>query len=322
MTRPASWSKSSLLKGSVLLQHFIYWAFRFVILIGRPFPTRIAYLVSPVIADICYPFYRGGRRAMHQNLSHVLGTSDRRVLGRMARSTLRNFSKYVVDFIHFYTMSPEEIRDRIVFDDYERLNAAVAEGKGIIFVTLHFGNWDMGAAGLAAHGYPIDAIAETFELPRMNDLIQGYRRQLGINIIPVERLGPGVLRALRRGDILALLIDVPAPGASVAVDFFGAPADVPAGPARLAIRTGARVIPAVLAREPGDDKLIRPIVDFDLRFQPSGDEEQDVRRLTQQIMSSLERFVRKYPDQWFMFRPMWLAPQPAKEPERVLAREG
>lgn len=305
----------------MLLHHFVYWTFRLLIFIGRPVPTRVAYFISPIIADICYPFYRKGRRALHQNLSHVLGTSDRRVLGRVARNTLRNFSKYVVDFIHFYTMSPDEIRQRIIFDDYEPLNAAVAEGKGIIFVTLHFGNWDMGAAGLAAHGYPIDAIAETFELPRMNDLVQGYRRQLGINIIPMERLGPGVLRALRRGDILALLIDVPAPGASVTVDFFGAPVEVAAGPARLALRTGARVIPAVLAREPGHDELIRPIPDFDLRFQPSGDEEEDVRQLTQQIMSSLERFIRRYPDQWFMFRPMWLEPQPAQEPERAFVRE-
>jgi KDO2-lipid IV(A) lauroyltransferase len=136
----------------------------------------------------------------------------------------------------------------------------------------------------------------------------------------MERVGPGVLRALRRGDILALLIDVPAPGPSVAVDFFGAPAEVPAGPARLALRTGARVIPAVMAREPGHDELIRPILDFDLRFQPSGDEEQDVREITQQIMSSLERFIRQYPDQWFMFRPMWPASQPALEPEQALAQ--
>jgi KDO2-lipid IV(A) lauroyltransferase len=305
----------------VLIHHVVYWLFRLVIFLGRPFPTRVGYFVAPIIADICYPFYRGGRRALYQNLSRVLGTSDRRLLGRVARSTLRNFSKYVVDFIHFYTMSPEDIRRRIVFDHFERLNGAVAEGKGIIFVTLHFGNWDMGAAGLAAYGYPIDAIAETFELPRMNDLVQGYRRQLGMNIIPMERVGPGVLRALRRGDILALLIDVPAPGASVVVDFFGAPAEVPAGPARLALRTGARVIPAVLAREPGHDELIRPILDFDLSFQPSSDEEGDVRELTQQIMSSLERFIRLYPDQWFMFRPLWTSPRPVEEPERALARE-
>ena len=305
----------------MLVHRIVYWVFRLIILLGRPFSTRVGYFVAPIIADICYLFYGGGRRALHQNLSRVLGTSDRRVLGRMARRSLRNFSKYVVDFIHFYNMSPEDIRRRIIFDDFERLNAAVAEGKGIIFVTLHFGNWDMGAAGLAVYGYPVDAIAETFELPRMNDLVQGYRRHLGVNIIPMERVGPGVLRALRRGDILALLIDVPAPGASVAVDFFGALAEVPAGPARLALRTGARVIPAVLAREAGREELIRPILDFDVRLEPSGDEEQDVRELTQQIMSSLERFIRQYPDQWFMFRPMWPTPQPAQEPEQVLARK-
>jgi KDO2-lipid IV(A) lauroyltransferase len=305
----------------VLVHRVVYWCFRLIIFLGRPFSTRVGYFVAPIIADICYIFYGGGRRALHQNLSLVLDTSDRRVLGRVARRALRNFSKYVVDFIHFYTMSPEDVRRRIIFDDFERLNAAVAEGKGIIFVTLHFGNWDMGAAGLAAYGYPVDAIAESFELPQMNDLVQGYRRQLGVNIIPMERVGPRVLRALRRGDILALLIDVPAPGPSVAVEFFGALAEVPAGPARLALRTGARVIPAVLAREPDHDEMIRPILDFDLRFQPSGDEEQDVQKLTQQIMSSMERFIRQYPDQWFMFRPMWPAPSGAPQAEPALARE-
>jgi lauroyl/myristoyl acyltransferase len=305
----------------VLIQRIVYWIFRLIIFIGRRFPTRVGYFVAPIIADICYIFYWDGRRALHQNLSRVLETSDRRVLGRVARRSVRNFSKYVVDFIHFYGMTPEDIRRRIVFDDFERVNAAVAEGKGIIFVTLHFGNWDMGAAGLAAYGYPVDAIAETFELPQMNDLVQGYRRQLGVNIIPMERVGPGVLRVLRRGHILALLIDVPAPGASVAVEFFGALAEVAMGPARIALRTGARVIPAVLAREPDNAEMIRPILDFDVRLQPSGNEEQDVRDLTQQIMSSLERFIRQYPDQWFMFRPMWPASQSAEEPEPALAQK-
>jgi lauroyl/myristoyl acyltransferase len=305
----------------VLVHRIVYWCTRAIIFLGRPFSTRVGYFVAPIIADICYIFYFSGRRALHQNLSRVLGTSDRRVLGRVARRAVRNFSKYVVDFIHFYTMSAEDVRRRIVFDDFDRLNAAVAEGKGIIFVTLHFGNWDMGAAGLAAYGYPVDAIAETFEPPQMNDLVQGHRRHLGMNIIPMERVGPRVMRALRRGDILALLIDVPAPGASVPVEFFGALAEVPAGPARLALRTGARAIPAVLAREPDHEEMIRPILDFDLHFQPSGDEEQDVRELTQQIMSSLERFIRQYPDQWFMFRPMWPAPQQAQEPDQVLTRK-
>ena len=104
------------------------------------------------------------------------------------------------------------------------------------------------------------------------------------------------------------------------MEFFGAAVEVPAGPARLALRTGARVIPAVLAREPGRDEMIRPILDFDLHFEPTGDEERDVRELTQQTMSSLERFIRQYPDQWFMFRPMWPAGTQAQQREPALAQ--
>ena len=137
-----------------------------------------------------------------------------------ARS-FRNFGKYVIDFIHFLDSTPEEVRRRIVFDDFERINAVMAEKKGIIFVTLHYGNWDMGAAGLAAYGYPVNVVAETFPLRAMNDLVQGSRRHLGMKVTPMEQVGPSIIRALRRGEILALLIDVPEPGGTVRVDFFG-----------------------------------------------------------------------------------------------------
>jgi len=305
----------------VLLEIVVYWAFRVVIFLGRPVPVKVSYLVSRVIAMVCYPFYRGVRRALHLNLSHVLGTSDPAVIEPVARRSFRNFSKYVVDFIHFYTMTPEEIRRRTVFNDFDRLNAALAEGKGIVFVTLHFGNWDMGAASLAAFGYPVDVIAETFPYDRMNRLVQGSRQHLGMKIIAMERVGPGVMRALRRGDMLALLIDIPAPGNGVVVDFFGAPSEVPAGPARIALHTGARVVPATLVRVKGHDELIQPVLDFDLRYEKTGDEGADVRRLTQQIMRSLEAMVRQHPDQWFIFRPMWAAPVAVHEAKPLLAAD-
>ena len=195
----------------------------------------------------------------------------------------------------------------------------IAEKRGVIGITLHFGNWDMGAAGLAAYGYPVNVIAETFPYPRMNALVQGSRRHLGMKVVPIQKLGPGIIRALRRGEILALLIDVPEPGGTVSVDFFGAPIEVPAGPARIALRTGARVMPAVLLRVRGEEDKIRPIVDFDLKYEKTGDEEEDVRRLTQQIMSSLERLIRHDPDQWFIFHPLWNRPAKVPQPERALA---
>lgn len=305
----------------MLIDIIVYRLFRLVIVLGRPFPTTIGYFFARMVAMICYPFYRGVRRSLYLNLSHVLGTRNPAEIEPVARRSFRNFSKYVVDFVHFYTMTPEEIRRRTVFNDFDRLNAALAEGKGVIFVTLHFGNWDMGAASLAAFGYPVAVIAETFRYDRMNHLVQGSRKQLGMKIIPMEKVGPGIIRSLHRGEMLALLIDIPALGNGVAVEFFGAPCEVPSGPARIALHSGARVVPAALVRIKGHDQLIQPVLDFDLRYEETGDEEADVRNLTQRIMWSLERVVRQHPDQWFIFRPMWSAPVAVPEGEPLLVSE-
>lgn len=306
----------------MLIQRVVYWIFRALILIGRPVPPRLGYAIARVTADVCYRFlFPGLRKATHENLARVLGTSDMKVIEPVARRCLRNFGKYVVDFIHFHAMTRQEVRDRITFDDFDALNEAFSEGRGVIFVTLHFGNWDMGAAGLAAHGYPVNVIAETFEYDRMNALVQGTRRHLGMKIIPMERVGPEVMRALQRGELLALLIDVPEPGSTVTVDFFGVPTQVPAGPARIALHTGARVLPVGLVRVEGRDEMIRPVLDFSLRYDRTRDREADVRDLTQKIMSSLERLIRQHPDQWFRFQPMWPQAEPVAGQKAILATE-
>jgi lauroyl/myristoyl acyltransferase len=297
----------------------VYWIFRLIILLGRPFPPRVGYFCARIIADICYVFFRQERRALKDALARVLNTDDDREISLACRRSFRNFGKYVVDFIHFLDATPEEVRSRIVFEDLKRIDQVMAEKRGVIFITLHFGNWDMGAAGLAAYGYPVNVIAETFPYPRMNALVQGSRRHLGMKVVPIQKVGPGIIRALKRGEILALLIDVPEPGGTVSVDFFGAPIEVPAGPARIALRTGARAMPAVLLRVRGEEEKIRPLVDFDLKYEKTGDEEEDVRRLTQQIMSSLERLIRHDPDQWFIFHPLWNRPAKVPQPERALA---
>jgi lauroyl/myristoyl acyltransferase len=300
----------------------IYWIFRLIILLGRPFPPGVGYFVARIAADVCYVFFFGKRRALKAAMARVLDTDDENAISLAARSSFRNFGKYVVDFIHFLDSTPEEVRRRITFDDeLDRINAVMAEKKGAIFITLHYGNWDMGAAGLSAYGFPVNVVAETFPHPAMNQLVQGSRRHLGMKVTPMERVGPSVIRALRKGEILALLIDVPEPGGTVRVNFFGAPTEVPVGPARIAIRSGARPMPAILLRVKGKEEMIRPVVDFDLTFEKSGDEEEDARRLTQAIMSSLERLIRIDPTQWFIFHDMWNRNHKTARAETALAHE-
>jgi KDO2-lipid IV(A) lauroyltransferase len=297
-----------------VIDRVVYWLFRLTILLMRPLPLRAGYWVAGNVAVVCYwSVFSKQRRALRGNLARVLPTVDAACIETMARRSFRNFGKYVVDFIHYPSMTRAEVRRRLRFDQFDELNVAAHSGRGVLIVTLHFGNWDLGAAALAALDYPIHAIAETFSYAPMNALVQGSRERLGMHVIGGDRVGPAVFRALRRGELLAMLIDI-ADDDDRAIDvaFFGAAARVSSAPARLALRTGAWVVPAIVVRGPRDDLDIRPMIDISLGdYAPTGDEQQDVRDLTQRIVTSLEGPIARHPDQWFIYRPLWGTAPPA-----------
>ena len=293
----------------------VYWLFRLTILLTRPLPLRLGYRVAAIVAEICYHFFHRQRRALNENLAWVLGSDDQREVDAVARQAFRNFGKFVIDFIHFPAMSRDEVRRRLVFSQWIELDEVMESGRGMLIVTMHFGSWDLGAAAFAAYDYPINAIADNYGYEKMNKLVHGSREKIGMKIIQMDRVGPNVFRALKRGEILALLIDVPAPDQAITVDFLGAPAEVSSVPARIALRTGARVVPAMVLRGPEDDTLIRPVLDVrTARYEASGDEERDVHALTQLMMQSFETLIREHPEQWFIFRRMWpQMPQPSTQ---------
>jgi KDO2-lipid IV(A) lauroyltransferase len=306
-----------------LLDRLVYWLFRLAILLTRPLPLRLGYWFGERVALICYLIiFPRQRKALNANLAHVLRSDDARFVDAVARRSFRNFGKYVIDFIHFPALTREEVRRRLRFSQWEALDEAAASGRGVIIATIHFGNWDLGAAALAAHGYPINAIAETFPYQPMNELVQGSRGKLGMHVIDNARVGPAVFKLLRRGEMLAMLCDVAPEEAKIRVDFFDAPALVSSAPARIALRTGAWVVPAVVLRGARDDTEIRPIIDPGLRdYTPSGDASRDVPELTRLIMRSMEATIREHPDQWFIFRRMWQAGARATVPPGALAEE-
>lgn len=281
----------------------VYWAFRLSSALARAVPVRISYTVAACVGVLIYYGWAAGRKRCIRNMTHVTA-GDRATAARLARKSFSNYAVYLVDFLRFTSVTAEEVRARLVFDEWDRLELERA-GNGILFVTMHFGNWDLGAAAVAEHGIPISVIADTFGEPRLNDLVMGARRHLGMEVIPAERMGPSVLRALRRNDVVAMLIDVPQPGPGVEVDFFDGPIAVADGLARIALRTGASVVAVMLPRIGRSERVageIRPV-----RFIPTGDHERDVRELTQATMRTLEAMVRKHPDQWYIFRDLWVA---------------
>lgn len=296
----------------------LYWAVRLAGL-ARWMPLRMAYFVGDAIATLLWWGWRGPRAAAIQNMLRV--TRDRAAAERAARYSFLNYARYGVDFLRAPKIRPEDVIAKVQYDHWAQIDAAFGEGKGVIFILMHFGNWDMGGAVLTARGYPLNVIADTWGNDKANQVIVDARQVRGMKVIPADRAAIGIVRAMRRNEALAILIDTPMPGAGVEVRFFGERTLVPAGPARIALRTGARVIPVAMPRETGTSDRIIAMADLDVRVERTGDDARDVQALTQRIFSAHERFIRAYPDQWYIFRRMWPAKARAAAPEPALAPE-
>jgi lauroyl/myristoyl acyltransferase len=249
--------------------------------------------------------YFSKRRALEANLSRVMPFGNRDIWRTTARRIFHNYARYLVDFVLYRHSSPSILSHKVHFAAHAELEEAYREGKGIIFVTLHFGNWDMGAATLTALGYPVNAIVDEFPNSRMERFVKSTRDHLCVRGVLNGRVGPGTLRALQRGEILALAIDRPNTKKGVTVKFFGENVRIPSGPARLALRSGARVMPAVVVRTELGEDTFEAIVDTGFTFCRTGDDERDVAELTQKLVAALEEQIARFPDQWYMFRPMW-----------------
>ena len=283
-----------------------YYTWRLANAVLGRLPLRASYAVATLLGALSFECWPRGRRNLLRNYARVLPGASRDEILRAGRGSLVNYCKYMVDFIRLPALSRDEARAACAGEGaFAALDDALARGRGMVAVPMHFGNWDLGAAAVAARGYNATVVAETFADPRLDGMVFDARRKLGLHIIPMEHAGPSLLRVLKRGGLLALLIDRPTPGEGVSVTFFGRTIDVPAGPARLALASGAMVTAVAFRRlRPG-----APDVEILAEFIPppprSANREDDVRALTQQIISAHERFIHAYPEQWYMFREMW-----------------
>ncbi|MBI2865222.1 MAG: lysophospholipid acyltransferase family protein [Chloroflexi bacterium] len=281
-----------------------YWLFRLCAFAARRVPRTLGYRMASLVADLIYLVWREKRDITIENMTHVVGANGGPdAAKRLARESLRNYGKYLVDFVRFPGLKREEIVRSVTFNDWEHFDRALQHGKGMLFVGVHMGNWDLGAAFVAVRDYPLNVIAETFAHPKLNHHVQGTRSALGLRVIPMEQAARRILRVLRQNEMLAILIDRPSPDDGVPVRFFDSLANVPAGVATIALRTGARIVPGCLVRQKDNSYLA--IAERHIEYDPVGDMTQDVQALTQQIMDRMESMVRQYPDQWYMFRPMW-----------------
>jgi KDO2-lipid IV(A) lauroyltransferase len=288
---------------------FRYWSFRTVSYVSGKVPLKLSYWVGSVVGDVVYLTWKRHSGNAVSNMRRVLGESaDWRAVKLAARDSFRNYAKTLVDFLRFPHLDVHDIRRAIPRQHgWENLDAALARGKGVIVVTGHIGNWDLAGALMGTHGLPLNAVADTFEPKKIDDLVNGTREKYGIKIIKLEAGSlKQIFTALKHNEMVLLLFDKPEPEQGVPVQFFGETAWVPAGPAAIARKTGAAIVVGYCVRRPGD-KTFHGVFEEPIEYESllTGDKEHDVQTITQQIVNRMEAIIRRHPDQWYMFRPMW-----------------
>ena len=214
-----------------------------------------------------------------------------------------SYSRYWVESLRLPSLSAEDLDAGMEYEGYEHLHDALAGGKGAILTIPHLGAWDWAGAWFATQGIPITVIVEPLEPRELFEWFADFRRSLGMRVVP---LGPDAakasMQALKENGVLCLLSDRDIQGNGSEVTFFGETTTLPSGPAMLALRTGAPILPvAVYYRGDMHHGVVRPPI----AVERTGSLRDDVARVTQRVADELEALIRKAPEQWHLLQPNW-----------------
>jgi lauroyl/myristoyl acyltransferase len=228
-----------------------------------------------------------------------------RELDAVVDQVFASYAHYWMESFRLPSVSPAELDAKMSHDGLDHLSEALEGGKGCILALPHLGAWEWAAFWLTSVQHmPVTAVVEAVEPPELAEWFVGLRASLGMEVVPLdERAGTASTRALRENRVLALLCDRDVAGGGVEVEFFGEKTTLPAGPATLALRTGAPLIPATIYFADGGRHhgVARPPLDTTRH----GKLRDDVARITQDLAHELEAFIRQAPEQWHLLQPNW-----------------
>jgi KDO2-lipid IV(A) lauroyltransferase len=277
-------------------------------------PLRVALFLGSKMGRGAYYFSGRLRRTGDRNLELAfpeLGQDKRRPL---LRGCFESLGRLLGVFSHFANANPQTLKKMIDCEGLEHLEAARQSGRGVILFTGHVGAWELSSFALSLFGYPLSFLVRRIDNPKIETLIDRRRARLGNHTIDKRSAAREMLQILQAGGTLGILVDLNTlDREGIFVDFFDVKASTTFVLAKLALRTEAAVLP-VFAPWDRQRKRFLLKVDGPLSFERSGNDEEDVRRLTQLFTNVVERYVRRYPDQWLWIHRRWKT-RPPGEPE-------
>src|SRR5246127_5541018 len=279
-------------------------AWPFIKILGT-LPRPLARAFAIAIAQLVYLFHFRLRQVGMRNLAMAFPEKSVAERKRILRGEFTSLGRQLAELWQFPRYTPENVDQVVVYDGLENYERAYARGKGVLFLTAHFGGWELSAFAHSLHGHWVAVVRRPMDNPSLDRLLQSYRTMHGNKVVPKDDFVRGLLAAMKAGETVGILMDTNmTPPQGVFVDFFGISACTASGLARIALRTDAAVVPGFTI---WDSKLQK----YRLRFDPvvelirTGDDEADIVANTQQFTKIIEDFVRRYPDQWLWVHRRW-----------------
>ena len=249
---------------------------------------------------------RSRRTMIERHLQRVNPSLRGFALRRAVQQAFDSYARYWVESFKLPTMSKRTVERGFSTHGFtENVVGGLELGNGVIIALPHLGGWEWAGRWLADQGHRVTVVVEPLDNQEVFDWFVDLRSKLGMNVVPLgPKAGPAVVNALKANEIVCLLSDRDIQRNGVEVEFFGETTTLPAGPATIALRTGAVIVPTATYftdRYNGHHAVVRPAIPVDRR----GSLREDVTRITQYLARELEVLIGRAPEQWHLFQPNW-----------------
>lgn len=281
-----------------------FFAYRMLARFAEILPASSIIPISCIVAKIGMLVFPKKAELVRSHIARVKGSP---ASGEEVRKAFASYVRYWLEALRL-PIVPQEILERSVHTDgFEHIEKATREGKGIILAVPHVGNWDIAGAWLVKQGIPLTVVVEKLEPPQLRRWFGDFRESLGMRVLVNEgNVGTELMNALRRNESVALLCDRDVDKSGLSVEFFGENTTIPKGPAMLALRSGAALIPAAAFE---DGKRHNVVIGEPIDVVRNGKLRDNVEETTVALTARIEDLIRRHPEQWHLFRPNWPSEQ-------------
>jgi KDO2-lipid IV(A) lauroyltransferase len=288
----------------------------------RPLPRRFALALGRALGRLLADLDPRHVRIAAENLRHAFPHWDEPRRLRTARAVYAHFGQTLLDILWLDGRPREQLLALVVEDGRENVDRVRAAGRGAVYVTAHFGNWEFYGVAWAWMGEPIGVVARPLDNPALDARLHAFRTQSGNTVISKRRALAEILRVIRSGEGVAILVDQNVQEQDgIFVEFFGRPAATTTVAAALTVKTGCALVPVHCESLP--DGRYRFVYGRPVEWTSSGNRQEDIARLTQAITTAIEDWVRERPEQWLWMHRRWKTqPRPPEEARVTQAAAG